>query len=68
MQRAIKDAGYTCTTAENTQEALQVLEENSIDVVITDIVMPGPSGITLLERINVRLNLRKVNFHRAFSG
>ena len=48
MQRAIKDAGYTCTIAENTKEALRVLEENNIDVVITDIVMPGASGIQLL--------------------
>ncbi len=42
MQRAIKDAGYTCTIAENTQEALKVLEEKNIDVVITDASKPFP--------------------------
>jgi len=51
MQRAIKNAGYRCTTAGNVKEALQALEEMSIDVVITDIVMPGASGITLLEKV-----------------
>jgi len=51
MQRAIKNAGYHCTTAGNVEEALQALEETSIDVVITDIVMPGASGITLLEKV-----------------
>lgn len=35
-------------------EALDILEENSIDIVITDIKMPGMSGIELLERINAR--------------
>lgn len=48
LQRAIKDSGYSCTTAGNTKEALQVLEENNIDVVITDIIMPGVSGMELL--------------------
>ena len=51
MQRAIKNAGYHCITARNVEEALQVLEETSIDVVITDIAMPGASGITLLEKV-----------------
>ncbi|MCE5251305.1 response regulator, partial [bacterium] len=51
MQRAIKNAGYTCTTAGNVKEALRILDENSIDVVITDIVMPGASGIILLEKV-----------------
>ena len=53
MQRALNNAGYHCTTAGNVEEALQVLEETSMDVVITDIVMPGASGITLLEKVKV---------------
>ncbi len=56
MQRAIKNAGYTCTTAGNTQEALQILEEQNIDVVITDIAMPGASGIQLLEMVKEKHN------------
>lgn len=56
MQRAIKNAGYACTVAETVKEALRILEENTIDVVITDIVMPGASGITLLEEVKARHN------------
>ena len=56
MQRAIKNAGYACNIAENTAEALRVLEENTIDVVITDIVMPGASGIQLLEMVKEKYN------------
>jgi len=51
LQRTIKSAGYECLTAGNAKEALHVLEEKNIDVVITDIVMPGDSGITLLEKV-----------------
>ena len=56
MRRAIKNTGYHCTTAGNVKEALQALEEISIDVVITDIAMPGASGITLLEKVKEKHN------------
>lgn len=52
LQRTIKNAGYDCTAAKNAGEALAILSETTIDVVITDIVMPGMSGIELLEKIN----------------
>jgi len=54
MQRAVINAGYNCITAGNTKEALRILEEKNIDVIITDIVMPGASGITLLEKVKVK--------------
>lgn len=36
-------------TASNTQEALTLLEERQIDLLITDIEMPGKSGLSLIE-------------------
>ena len=47
LQSMIKDAGYDCSVAGDGKYALEVLEEKKIDVVITDIYMPGLNGIEL---------------------
>lgn len=39
-------------TASNVQEALNVLNDNAVDIVITDITMPGETGLSLCEKIN----------------
>lgn len=44
--------GYTTHTAANGYEALKVIDSKEIDVVITDIKMPGISGIELLKKIS----------------
>ncbi len=51
LQRTIEGAGIHCSVAGNTETAKAILAENSIDVVITDIVMPGASGIDLLDSV-----------------
>jgi len=42
---------YSCQTADTAEEALAKLEAQSFDVVLTDISMPGLSGMELLSRI-----------------
>ena len=49
LQRTIKNEGYNCSIAGNVKEALKVIEDKNVDVIITDIVMPGASGIDLME-------------------
>ncbi|TAN42716.1 MAG: sigma-54-dependent Fis family transcriptional regulator [Nitrospirae bacterium] len=44
----LQDEGYDVTAAQNGSEALQKLEQGHYDVLITDIKMPGMSGIELL--------------------
>ncbi len=51
LRRTIQDAGYECSVAENVPQALEILGRRKTDVVITDIVMPGESGISLLEKV-----------------
>ena len=47
LQSTINSAGYDCSIAGDTGDALKVLEEKKVDVVITDIEMPGQNGIEL---------------------
>lgn len=45
--------GYHVIACENSNDALNRFLKNSMDVVLTDIRMPGISGIELLEKIHV---------------
>ncbi len=51
LQEVCQMDGYACLMASNGKEALQVLENQTVDVVITDIVMPEMDGIELTETI-----------------
>src|SRR5260370_38228521 len=42
---------YECHTASRAEEALQYLEGENYDAVLTDIAMPGLTGIDLLYRV-----------------
>ncbi len=48
---SLADAGYHVTTAASGEEALARFAERRPDIVLTDIKMPGLSGLDLLERI-----------------
>ena len=48
---SLSDTGYDVLTAENSTQALKILNDNDIPVVITDIKMPGIDGIELLRKI-----------------
>lgn len=51
MMTAFQIDGYRCLTAESGDAALEILKNEKIDLVITDIVMPGISGIQLTKQI-----------------
>ena len=44
---ALEQKGYTVETADSADGALAVLNHKTIDLVLTDIVMPGKDGIEL---------------------
>jgi PAS domain S-box-containing protein len=46
--------GYDVATASSADEALSMLDQTPVDVVISDILMPGKSGIDLLHAIRAR--------------
>jgi len=46
----LKKAGLHVTLASNAEEALAVLDQASIDLVLTDVRMPGMGGLELLSK------------------
>lgn len=44
-------SGYSCSTADSGDNAIAVLEEQKFDLVVSDIMMPGMSGVVLLSLI-----------------
>ena len=49
--RDLTDQGFSVALAHNAEEAVEVLTARSIDVMLTDLRMPGGDGIDLLENI-----------------
>ena len=50
-QVQLEQAGYAVTTAGDVAQALAILEKAPQDLVITDLKMPGRSGVDLLRKI-----------------
>jgi putative two-component system response regulator len=51
LERCMEMSGYDCSSAPTGEDALKILETRKIDVVITDIVMPGMTGIELTRTV-----------------
>ena len=54
LRTILESEGYLCDTAASADEAVSRLRENQYDVILTDIMMPGMSGIELLDLIRKR--------------
>ena len=51
MEEVLRILGYQPLTAANAKQALQILAMQPVDLVITDMEMPGISGIHLLQQV-----------------
>lgn len=54
LQRGLRREGYRILVAPSPERALEVLEAESVDVLVTDQKMPGMSGLQLLEQVASR--------------
>ena len=54
LAQVIERLGYTALAAASGDEALRLLQENPVEVIISDQHMPGLSGIDLLKLARVR--------------
>ena len=51
LSRAFRLAGHEATVCDNAARALELLRTENFDVIFSDVVMPGKSGLEFLEEI-----------------
>ena len=51
LEKALKQANITTRSFERAEHLLEAIDDDAPDVLITDVRMPGMSGIALLERL-----------------
>ena len=61
-RRLIKDSlqqmGFTCFEAENGNQAIALIQQTTLDLVIADINMPAKNGLELLKDIRADSNMK----------
>lgn len=60
LQFEIEEAGFEALTVKNGHEALSVLEQADVDVILSDLCMPEMSGTQLLQ------NVRALGYYKPF--
>jgi CheY-like chemotaxis protein len=59
-QRLLQRAGHEVWEAASPKTALNMLDAVSVDVVVTDVYMPGMNGVELVRRLSGRETCRRV--------
>lgn len=55
LKRVLQREGYTVDAVNNAEAAVEIFEDGFYDLIITDIILPGITGIELLKKIKERL-------------
>lgn len=55
LERNLRSRGFPVLSAPSVSEALKVLERHRIDLVVTDLRLPGESGLTLVRHVRENL-------------
>ena len=53
----LENEGFYVNTANDTNQALVLLEQNTIDCIVLDVMMPGQSGFELCRQIRLKSNV-----------
>jgi signal transduction histidine kinase/CheY-like chemotaxis protein len=62
IHEILGDAGYRVIAATNGAEALHLAASNPVDVVLTDIMMPGMTGLALIQQLRTQSRHPRVVF------
>ena len=68
LKRALETAGYTVDAVDRGTLALPLLEDDSYDLLLSDIVMPEMDGIELAQRCNEISPQTRVMFITGFAA
>lgn len=51
LKEILRRAGYDADIAGDAREGLEILENGGIDLLITDVIMPGMDGVAVVEQV-----------------
>lgn len=68
LKRVLSKEGYTVDTAGSAEAALEMMEKGTYDLLITDIILPGITGIELLKKIKEKLPEQTVVIITAYAS
>ena len=51
IERAFKGLGYTVFSAKNIAESAEILNNNQVDIIISDIKLPDGKGLEFIEKV-----------------
>ena len=68
LARALTKTGYGVTAVESGIAALEILQDETFDLLLTDIVMPELDGIELAQRASALHPLMRVMFITGFAA
>ena len=54
LSRAFRLAGHEATVCDNAAKALEMAKSQHFDLILSDVVMPGKDGLTLLEELKAQ--------------
>jgi two-component system response regulator HydG len=68
LQRVFSAEGYEVDIAESAETAIELLKARTYDLIITDIILPGISGIELIAKYKKTNPLQKVIIITAYAS
>jgi CheY-like chemotaxis protein len=60
LSKKIETTGYTLLKANNGKEALKILESETPDIIMLDILLPEVSGFDILQQVKMNDKMRKI--------
>lgn len=68
LQRVLQKEGYEVEIADSAEKALSLLDRGSFDLILCDIILPGISGIELLQQYKSRNPGQKIIIMTAYAS